>query len=133
MLLALATSLAVHAAPPPETTGFTAPAPLARYSLVDTQLSTRNGALPRSQPVYYDSPGWLLTGLGLLGGGAMIMGVAAVGLSATDNAAVDTVFSWTGLFGAVHFVVGATMLGIELTEARPARIRFTGTGFAGRF
>ena len=117
MLLALTLSLSAQAAPP-ATTDFTVPTVPARYSLVDSELRLGGGsALPvMGQEVYGYDPGWWLIGLGLLGTGAFTMGVAVVGMSATDIEAVDAVFGVLGLVGAVHFVVGAGMLGIEFVE-----------------
>ncbi len=134
MFLALLGGLAGQAAP-------VAPPPVAPLSFVapslggDFVLATpelRYDAMPTVQRDVTEV-GWFFTGLLLCGSGAVVMGVAAVGGSATDNAAIDQVFAWTGVFGALHFLVGASMIGLELTEGRSARIVWTGTGFAGQF
>ena len=133
MLLALVTSLTVQAAPPALSNPalFATPTLSESFTLVEPTLEY--GAMPAVQRDTYGEGGWLLTGLGLLGGGVVIMGVSGAAMSMTDIHAVDTVFGWVGLFGALHFVVGASMLGLELTEGQGARVFFTGNGVAGRF
>ena len=135
MFLALLTGLTAQAVPLAtldEPMGsFVAPSVTGTYSLVGHSL--RADTMPVApQRVYGEIP-WLLTGLALCGTGAVTMGVSAVVMSATDNQFLDTSFGVIGLIGALHFVVGASMVGIEFTEGRSARVFFTGTGFAGRF
>ncbi len=130
MLLALAASLTAQAGPlsdsflepPALSESFTLAEPVLEYS-----------ALPAVSRDTYGEGGWMLTGLSLLGGGAAVMVVSGAAMSATESDALDTIFSCFGLFGAVHFVVGASMLGLELTEGDGARVFFTGTGLSGRF
>ncbi len=133
MLVALLGGLTVQAATPalPAPSLLTPPTLSSSFTLTEPALEY--SSMPAVQRDTYGEGAWLLTGLALLGGGAVVMGVAGVGMAATDNTAIDTIFSWTGLFGAVHFVVGASMLGIELTEGRSARVVFTGNGIAGSF
>lgn len=79
--------------------------------------------------------GWLLSGLGLLGGGAAVMGLSVAAQGATDNRAIDQTFEVVGIVGALHFALGASMLGLELTQGRSARVHWTGSGIgvSGRF
>ena len=79
--------------------------------------------------------GWTLTGLGLLTGGGLIVGASQAAAAGTDNASVDLVFHGVALFGVAHVVVGASMLGLEVTETTRARVHLTGNGVGvtGRF
>ncbi len=129
MLLALATGLTAQAAP--VTVDLLTPPTLStQFELAEPSLDYRS--MPTATSA--DSPGWVVTGLGLMGGGLVVMAVGGVGMAATDVPVVDTVFGWVGLFGAIHFVVGASMLGIEFMENdNGRRLVFTGNGVAGRF
>lgn len=128
MLIALVASLTAQAAPAPD--AFVAPDTLGTYTLTEPALAY--GAMPAVGRDTYGEAGWFVTGLLLAGGGAVVMGSAAAVTSMSDNRVVDTTFSYVGLFGALHFVVGASMIGLELTEDRGG-LRFTGTGLAGSF
>jgi len=79
--------------------------------------------------------GYLLTGLVFFAGGGAVMGLSVAAGEAVDQPTVDVVLQGAALFGAAHFVVGASMLGIKLTEGERARVVFTGTGLgvSGRF
>ncbi len=80
--------------------------------------------------------GWFLSGLVLTGGGAVVAGLGTLGMEATDSPTLDVAFQGVALFGAAHFVVGASMLGLQFTQAaeRP-RVYLTGNGvgLTGRF
>jgi hypothetical protein len=132
MLLALVSGLVVQAATPVvPPTAFTPPTLSAEFRAQEPALRY-DAMAPVSRDVYGEG-GWFLTGLALCGGGIVVMGLSGAGSAATEVPAIDRVFGWTGLFGALHFVVGASMIGLELTEGRSARVVWTGTGVAGRF
>ena len=130
MIVVLAASLTAQAGTPENL--YLAPPSLSEsYTLAEPVLEY--SSLPAVQRNTYGEGGWMLTGLSLLGGGAAVMALSGAAMSATENEALDTVFGCFGLFGAIHFVVGASMLGLELAEGDGARLFFTGNGVAGRF
>jgi hypothetical protein len=131
MFVALLAGLSAQAAPPVAHSALAAPMLSAQFTLAEPSM--RYDALPAVPRQQSGELGWFATGLLLAGGGGVVMVTSAGVMSMTENRVVDTAFSWVGLFGALHFVVGASMIGLELTEGRSAHVFFTGNGLAGRF